>query len=460
MSLRRTDPREVCFDMLFEVYEKGGYAQLVVNQSVRKTPFLNDRDKSFAIAIFYGVITRTFTIDYLIEQIAHRKVETLDPSVRIALRMGIWQILFSESIPEYAAVHTSVKIVSSRNNPGGKSLVNAVLRVVGQNRIFWKEEISRAKPYVRFSLSKEIAGLLIKWYGEAKANSIADAMLGDARVTARVNVLKNTREELVDLLKSEGVSAKEGLFCEQALNLSLNGMSVEDLKTFRDGRFMIQDEAAMLTGIVAHPHSGQRILDVCAAPGGKSCHLAELSLDQSEVLALDNHESRLRLINDNAHRLGIRSIRTGLSDATNPDTEITGPEKSYDLVLADVPCSGLGLLMRKPDIRIRLSYERIQSMIKLQKEILLKSSAYVAPGKTLVYSTCTINPEENENQVGSFINENPDFEITSISEDLPAELLSGNERNKREAQFGSILLLPDEVACDGFFIAKMRRKSD
>jgi 16S rRNA (cytosine967-C5)-methyltransferase len=219
---------------------------------------------------------------------------------------------------------------------------------------------------------------------------------------------------------------------------------------------MIQDEAAMLAGTLSGARAGDQIMDVCAAPGGKSCHMAELSSDQANILALDIHENRLKLIGENALRLGIQSIHTGISDARNPDGSITGPEKSYDIVLADVPCSGLGLLLRKPDIRLTVTYDRIVALLEVQKEILIESSRFVKPGGVLMYCTCTLNPDENENRVDAFLKEYPEFKPEPLDRLLPPCLMTSS-RHAEEAAKGRTLLLPDDDGCDGFFIAKMRR---
>ena len=446
----------VCFEMLFEVYERGGYAHLVLKQVLKGYPDLNERDRSFATAVFYGVITRTYTLDHIIEKKLNGTVLSLDGIIRTVLRLGAWQILFSDSIPDYAAVNTSVDIAAQRGKPGGKALVNAVLRGIASESTALIEGLKQEKPHVRFSLSREITGLLVKWYGAEKAESIANAFFESAKITARANTLRCNRSDLSDRLGSEGVHSEFGRFTDQSLTLDLQGVSVDSLKAYREGLFMIQDEAAMLAGKLSCPRPGDRIMDVCAAPGGKSCHMAELSSDRADILALDIHENRLKLIGENAQRLGIRSIRTGLSDARNPDMSITGPEKSYDIVLADVPCSGLGLLLRKPDIRLTITFDRIAALLKVQEEILFESSRFVKPGGILMYCTCTINPEENEKRVDAFLRDNPDFTPEPLDRLLPQTLIS-SPRHAEQALRGNILLLPDEDSCDGFFIAKMRR---
>lgn len=448
--------RKICFEMLFDVFERGGYAQLVLKQRFKSETGLSSRDKSFITAVFYEVIARTFTLDHIIGLKIKGNIRSLDPLVRTVLRMGVWQILFSGSVPDHAAVNTSVEIISKRVGHGAKALVNAVLRAVAGEADFLKAGIRTAKPDVRFSMSSEIAGLLIKWYGKDKAESIAAAFFEEAKVTARVNTLRCSRDRLQELLEEEEVESDIGLYSDQALTLRLQGTPLDALKAYRDGLFMIQDEAAMLAGIITDPKPEDRILDLCAAPGGKSCHLAELSNDDAEILATDINESRLELVKQNAKRLGIRSIRTEIADAREPDSSVFGPEESFDLVLADVPCSGLGLLKRKPDIRLTISYERIRALYPIQDEILRNAARYVKKGGCLMYCTCTINPDENENRVAAFLAERSDFRIEPITE-IIASKPAFSERHRNEAKEGRLLLLPDEDGCDGFFISKMRR---
>jgi len=456
MNQNAKDARTVCFEMLSEVFEGGGYAQLVLQKIMKRYPDLDERDKSFVTALFYGVITRTFTLDYVIEKKLRGNLSALDGVIRTVLRMGAWQILFSESIPNHAAVNTSVNIAGRRGNPGGKSIVNAVLRGIASEAEAIIDGLKSEKPFVRFSLSREITGLLIKWYGEEKAESIANAYFSNAKITARTNVLRCDREKLQKLLEVEGVSCTPGRFTKESLMLELRGIPIDSLRAYREGYFMIQDEAAILAGSLSGVRPGDRIMDVCAAPGGKSCHMAEISGDRADILALDIHENRLKLIGDNAERLGIGSIRTKVSNARDPDISVIGPEKGYDLVLADVPCSGLGLLLRKPDIRLTVTYERIVSLLQVQKEILQQSARFVKPGGTLMYCTCTLNPDENENRVDSFLSDHPEFKSESLDKSLPKILLT-SPRHYEESRKGRVLLLPDEDGCDGFFIAKMRR---
>lgn len=458
MSHKVDIPRKICYEMLFDVFEKGGYANLVLKQRYRSDLEMSDLDKNFVTAMFYGVITYSFTMDHFINRSAGKKSRKIDANIRILLRMGVWQLLFSRSIPPFAAVNTSVDLAKMMTNPGGVGMVNAVLRSIAEHADTISEEIKTAKFDVRYSLSKEISGLLIKWFGMSKAEDIAASFLEQPETTARVNTLRCNAQSLRKKLEAEGVQVQDGRFASQALRLRLGSKSIEELDAFREGLFMVQDEAAMMASVIADPHPNERIMDMCSAPGGKSCHLAELSDDKAEIISLDIHEGRLALVKQNADRLGLSSIRIDVADAVTLDQVHPEWVGTFDVVLVDVPCSGLGLLKKKPDIRITGNFERIMSLLPLQAEILRKSALFVRPGGALVYCTCTINPDENDGQVDMFLASDNRFAPEDFLGQLPQKLTEVNPRHIDSAGKGRLQLLPDEDGCDGFFIAKMRRK--
>jgi 16S rRNA (cytosine967-C5)-methyltransferase len=459
MSKPVDNPRNLCFHMLTEVFENQSYSNLVIQKMLPHSS-LSPQDKSFAVALFYGTITRLYTLDYYLSRVLHQKIDTLDPAVRTILRMGIWQILYAHSVPSFAAVDEMVSLSGLHTHEGGVRLVNAVLRAISRDYDSGKIQPDKSRFDVRFSLSKELSGCLIKWYGQERAQAIAEAFLQDAVITARVNTTIVTPEKIVELLKDEGVTASPGLFMDEAVRLLLEGKSIRDLKSFEQGLFMIQDEAAMLATHLMSVQSGDRILDVCAAPGGKSCHMAERMNNNGYVLAVDIHASRLELITENANRLGLTCIETKAADATALIDSMPEQIGSFDNVLVDVPCSGLGLLLRKPDIRMSMTYQKMQELILLQERILQEASAFVAPGGTLLYSTCTINPNENEKQAEKFLANNCEFVIYPFDDILPSRLAVLSETVKSDAMRGSLQLLPDVIACDGFYIARFRRKQN
>ena len=457
MSAKADKSRNLVFHMLTEVLENGAYSNIVLQKSLRSVK-LSQEEKSFLTALFYGTITRLHTLDYYLKKNLKKKYETLEPAVHQLLRMGVWQLLYAQSVPSFAAVNETVKLAKIYTNEGGVRLVNAVLRSISADIEAGIIDPEKARFDVKYSLNRELSGCLIKWYGEDRAASIADAFLKDPVVTARVNTFRVRRDELVRRLKDEGVDSEEGRLSDDSLILSLNGHALYELASFREGLFMIQDEAAMLAAILMNPRAGSNVLDVCSAPGGKTCHMAEKMGDKGRILALDINESRLQMVEENQARLGLTCIDTALADATDLSEELAGYLGYYDAVLADVPCSGLGLLLRKPDIRHTMTYEKMNDLLTVQETILEQASLFVRPGGTLLYSTCTINPHENDGQADAFLARHENFEEYPFEDILPQKEALRTDGHLSDAKRGRLKLLPDEDGCDGFYIARFRRK--
>lgn len=453
----RAEPaRLLCFRMLSDVFDHGGFSNLTVRGALLSSG-LSPVEKSFATALFYGIITRKYTLDHYLRKNLRKKFDTLENNVHTLLLLGAFQLIFSPGIPAFAAVNETVRLAKLYTNEGGVRLVNAVLRAIDRDVQEGLIHPEQEKFDVRFSLNREISGCLIAWYGKERAEHVAEAFLASPRVTARVNRIKNTPEELIAILKSEGVPATPGSLCPDAIYLQLGGRPVTSLRSFSQGRYMIQDEAAMLASFLFGAKSGDKILDVCSAPGGKACHLAERMKDKGSILALDSNESRILLVEENQKRLGLSSIDTAVLDARTLDEKIGDHRESFDGVLCDVPCSGLGLLHRKPDIRHSMTYDKMGELTKIQVEILESASLFVKPGGTLMYSTCTINPHENQDQADRFLLEHPEFQPFPFVEDLPEPLRT--DEHIAEATGGRLSLFPDTDGCDGFFIARFRRVS-
>ena len=451
------EARYTAYACLYEVLENQGYSNLVLSRSLRKTP-LSSAEKSFATALFYGTVTRVFTLDAVLKQYLRQELDALDPEVRTCLRMGAWQILYSYGVKEYAAVDSIVALTKKVSNPGAAKMVNAVLRKVSAEGREWLARVPSKNLSVRYSVKPEIAGCFEKWYGKEKADSILAAYLNTPKVTIRVNPLSQiSREQLLSEMKEDGLSATESPVLPYCLELSGDVVDLSSADTYCKGRYSVQSLSAMLVGHIASPKPGMSVLDTCSAPGGKTTHMAEIMEDQGRIDALDANEIRLKMVQESAQRLGISVIHTMPYDATFLSEEKEKLLFEYDLVLCDVPCSGLGLLHRKPDIRLSMSYEKMQDLLQVQSGILDNSCLRVKKGGTLIYSTCTVNPNENEKQIKSFLERHPDFEMLSYDELLP-NVLQSSESLVRGAKEGMMTLLPDEGDVDGFFIAKLRRK--
>ena len=430
--------RELCYSILYDCYEKGAFSNLSLNR---------DDVDDFVRAAVYGTLTYTYPIDYLIKSTSDKDVSGLDPEVRTILRFGVWQIIYSDKVPDYAAVNTSVDL-ANRHARSASGLINAVLRNVARLTDTQRDLSSNKSPEAAFSLKPEIYGVIKKSYGKTRAPAIAKALLSPAPLAVRTNTLKTETPRLRDKLMLEGFDVNESSLLKDSLIIGVNAdsPSITGSEAFRAGEFMVQGEGAQLASILAQPKPGMSILDCCSAPGGKTTHMAALAGNHAKITALDVNASRLELVMQNAARLGAENITAKVADSTEFDTE-----DRYDLVLVDAPCSGLGIMGGKPDIRLTITYERIEQIRDKQRNILDNMSRLVKRGGVLVYSTCTINSAENEEQVSDFLERHGDFEPFGFDNILPESL-------KSRGNGGMITLLPDEDGCEGFFISRMMRK--
>ena len=434
------DDRETSYSILYECYEEGAFSNLALGKSG-----ISD----FVRASVYGTLTYTYSEDYIIKLVSGKDIESFDPVVLTILRFGTWQILFSDKVPDYAAVDTSVRLAKV-HKPKASGLVNAILHKVVMLPSEKRDMSSYKSPDAAFSLKPEIYGVIKKSYGKERAPLIAKALLSPAPLSIRVNTLKTDTPSLRKALESEGFGTEPASFMKDALILRLSSFSpsINNSKAYADGLFMVQGEGAQLASVIADPKPGMKILDCCSAPGGKTTHIAQMSCDKAKITALDINSSRIKLVEENARRLGISGISTQVADSSSYEDD-----KAFDIVLVDAPCSGLGIMGGKPDIRLTITYDRIEQIIQRQKLILDNIARSVKPGGKLVYSTCTINRSENEDQVFDFLSRNNDFELYDFDNLLPESLKSrGGE--------GMITLLPDEDRCEGFFISGLRRKYD
>ncbi len=459
---RPADPaRRTAFHVLHRVLEEGAYANLVLASAMGssdsaaphgKGTILDATQRAFVTALVYGTLTRLYTIDHILSQTLHKPFEQLDAEVRTILRLGAFQLLFSPSIPESAACDESVRLCRHRRPAAVCGMVNATLRKIARE----KPRIDPGNAPLFFSLPPELYGYLKKAVGAADAPVLAAALLEAPPVTLRVNLLKSTVSDTIRLLADEGIQAASGRYAPEAVRLELGGRSIRSTACHREGLVSVQDEGAMLTVHVLDPKPGERIIDLCAAPGGKTAHMAEITGDRLDLTACDIHENRLTLISGLFSRLGLKGIRVLKADATGRDwpLEAAGP---FDRVLADVPCSGLGLLARKPEIRRNMTHEKMVGLLPVQAAILDHAATLVKPGGTLVYSTCTFNPAENDIQVDRFLErQGGRFKRTSLMDLLPESLLAHADIRESAPQ-GSMTLLPHRHGTDGFFMARLMR---
>ncbi len=445
-------PRETALKVLYEINKSGAYSNIALNKYLEGGE-LSNLDKAFITELVYGTLKWRLSIDYIIDQFSSVKIKKLSPWILNILRLGVYQLVYMSKIPESAACNESVNLAKRYGHSASSRYVNAVLRNVARSRdkIGYPDKTSDLVAYLSIKYSHP-DWMVKKWlerFGESFTEGLLRSNNDTAPLTVRVNTLKTSREELENSLRNEGFESVTAKYVDSALTIN-NPSSLARMEAFAKGLFQVQDESSMLVGKVLDPKPGEFVVDVCSAPGGKSTHIAELMENRGQVVARDIHEHKIKLINEAVQRLGIDIIKTEIFDASQQDKNLLG---KADRVLVDAPCTGLGIIRRKPDIKWTRNTNDLNEIVKLQEKILSISSGYVKPGGVLVYSTCTIEPQENEELVKKFLKDNGDYYLEDISELIPDGL------TKDTAKDGYIQLYPNIDGIDGFFISRMRRRS-
>lgn len=444
--------RETALKALYETEVKGAYSNLALKKLLTDKQF-DSRDRAFITELVYGTVTRKLTLDWIISRFSKVQLKKLSHWVLQILRMGTYQIIFLDRVPSSAACNTSVDLAKKYAGQSA-GFVNAVLRSVARSKDkFSLEDIDASCIAEKLSIKYSFPGYLVEeWieaFGEVFTEALLASLLERPEFSVRVNTLKTTREALIEELRCNGIGTAPGRFLEEALYLE-NVSDVSRLDAFIEGKMIVQDESSMLVTKVLDPKPGEKILDVCAAPGGKTTHIGQVMENRGHIDAWDIHEHKIALINENAKRLGIDIIKASQRDALMFYEEATDV---YDRVLVDAPCSGTGIIRRKPDIKWKRKKDDFGNLVEIQKKILYNSSRYVKPGGILVYSTCSIDARENEQIISAFLSENRDFSSESLENCLPQAL-----KDKEEINGGILKLYPHIDRTDGFFIARMRRK--
>ena len=434
--------RETALDVLIACRKQDAWVNGALKEYADRDR-LDRRDAALAARLCYGVVQNRLLLDFYLQQLLTGKLKDLHPAVRDILHLGLYQILMMDRIPDSAAVNESVTLAKKycrklRYAPG---LVNAVLRNAIRSKDTLKQPIKRS---IRYSHPEKLLKLLEETVGSERMEPMLNANNGIPSTVVQVNTLKTTAEELQKELEEQGVKAQPHSWMPDCLTLSETG-NLECLPSFREGKFYVQDAAAKLPALCAKLPEGQnlRVLDCCAAPGGKSFAAAIIMGDSGTVFSGDIHSHKLGLIENGAERLGIHCIKTMLQDASRPVPEWND---SMDAVIADVPCSGYGIIRKKPDIRYK-DPDSMKDLPELQLAILRQQARYVKPGGVLIYSTCTLLKRENQEVVQAFLKENTAFHPETLP--LPAPL--------KEDETGMITLVPGQYDTDGFFVCRMRR---
>ncbi len=431
--------RQVAFEALLKVHKDGAYSNLVVDSLLKEHPELDERDKAFVCNIVYGTLDRLILIDYNLGLYLNQPVRKLRPELHTILRMGTYQLLFMDKVPSRAAVNESVNLAKVNKSKFAASMVNAVLRRVSDNGLRLPESSENDPNYlaIKYSCPEWLISLWIDAYGFDNAVALAEKSLEAPPVVVRANTTKITADELIWKLAEEGVISQKSEIIPDALILSNTG-SVDELLAYKEGLFHAQDLASQICCKALDPQEGETVFDLCSAPGGKAFTIAETMKNTGVLRAFDIYQSRVELIKSGAERLGLTNVFTYLSDASIYNENYGKADK----VLCDVPCSGLGIIRRKPEIRFK-SREDIDNLPELQYRILCNAIKYLKDGGRIVYSTCTLNPKENSEICDRFLAEHPEFSAVKLFPDLPRY----GESDKY------LTLMPHIHSTDGFFVA-------
>lgn len=418
--------------LLLKLEENDSYSNILLDKELLKQSF-TEREKSFITALFYGVTERRITLDYYISKLSKVRLKKMDTDILFILRMGIYQIMYMDSVPESAAVNESVKLSKKNKNPRLSGFVNGILRSFLRERESIKLPSDKmASLSVLYSCPQWLVVKLISEYGEENAIDFLENSLKASEVFLRTNTLKTDSESLVSQLLEENINAK---ICDFDKNAIVVKGGVFNTRAYKDGLFHAQDYSSQYAVQILGPKPGERVLDICSAPGGKAFTAAELMQNKGELIACDLYEQRAGLIKSGADRLGLDIIDARVNDALEFNSDLG----KFDRVLCDVPCSGLGVIKRKPEIKYKKK-EELDELPKIQLRILENTSGYVKQGGRLVYSTCTLNRSENEEVVLRFLEDNKSFSPDGVF----------------DGEFTKTVF-PKDFGSDGFFISVLKR---
>jgi 16S rRNA (cytosine967-C5)-methyltransferase len=440
--------RRCAYAVLRRVFEHGAYADLALQSEARA---LDHRDRALAMRLAYGAVQRKATLDHLLGTLAERPAERLDPPLLAALRLGLYELLYLSSAPDRAVVADAVEL-AKRNARGGHGLVNAVLRrATREGRDALLGSLSDQTPTQAALMHSHPEWIVRLWWellGAADARALLAYDNEPGELALRANTLVTDADALA--LKLESASARTHRDPQIPEALVLDGpFDVHGSPLWSAGAFAAQSRAAMLVSRALAPRPGERVLDLCAAPGGKTTHLAALMHGQGTVLAVERNQTRASRLQQTAKRLRASNVRVELGDAASTRAE----GAVFDRVLVDPPCSGLGTLQARADLRWRVSPQAVAEMAAVQSTILAAGAEALRPGGVLVYSTCTISPTENEHVIANFLDSHADFSLDDLASELPASTPGESERGIT----GTLMTLPHRDRTAGFFIARLRK---
>lgn len=445
------DARSIAFQVLCRV-EDGAYSDLALDSALSAVPALDSRERGLATELVYGTLRRRGSLDYILNTYCRQSLAKLEPQALCLLRLGVYQLFYLDKIPQRAAVHSTVELARQMRLERVTGLVNGILRscLREPERVKWPQLERDPVGWLthRQSLPAWLATRWLAEFGQEDAVALAEAVSQVPPTTVRVNLLKTDRDSFIQKLANLDVVATATRYAPEGVVVERGGLRVlkgDDLQLYQ-----VQDEASMLIAHLVAPRAGEALLDVCSAPGGKTTHLAALTENKAEIVAMDLHPQRLDLLRDSAERLGCSSITTQVWDMTQPCTALAG--KTFDRVLVDAPCSGLGVLRRNPESRWRRTEADVLRLAKLQGEILTNAAKLVSPDGLLLYSLCTTTAEESREVIERFLAKHPDF----VQEDLRAQVPEcWRELFDDQGRFMTLTTRHDGMDC--FFATALRR---
>lgn len=439
--MKKKTARASALEILIQFEQKQAYSNLLLNHYLKQHT-LSELDRRLTTELVYGIIQRLHTLDWVADQLVKKGIHSLEPWVRQVIRIGLYQLMYLDRIPDRAAVYETVQLAKERGHPGIVRLVNGVLRAYLRK----KEQLRFPNRSIQYSYPSWMVKRMMETFGEKEAIQMMEASLQPPKISLRVNRLKTTPNQMIRHFEGGAflsALSKDGIIIEKSGNPA-------DSTWYSNGFYTVQDESSMFVTEVVNPQPGMRILDACAAPGGKTTHLAERMRNQGKILACDVYDHKVKLIEAHAHRLGITIIQTQTLDIRQFQ-----PKQCFDIVLLDAPCSGLGVIRRKPEIKWRKNKQEIESLIVLQRQLLDSCAWLVKPGGVLVYSTCTWEPKENQEQIEQFFTRHPDF----IPDPQLLKLLPDAVKRRAIIGRGFVQILPHHFQSDGFFIARLIKQS-
>jgi 16S rRNA (cytosine967-C5)-methyltransferase len=448
MTNKKKNVREAAMDLLEAIEKNQSYSNLLLNSTIEKNK-ISTIDTGLLTELTYGTLQRKMALDYYLKPFI-KNSKKLEKWVLQLLRITLYQMVYLDKIPDRAAIFEAVEIAKKRGHKGISGMVNGVLRSIQRQGLPPLEAVS--DPIERLSIETSHPEWLVKrWvsqFGFDRTKEMCEVNLTAPLQTARVNLTKTTIRECIEDLDEEGFLIEKSPIIPEAIRALKGNLAFS--RAFKKGMITIQDESSMLAAYALGPRENELILDACAAPGGKTTHIAETMKLTGGVISLDLHEHKVKLINENAKRLGLGNIRTITMDSRNAGEHF---EKEYfDRILLDAPCSGLGVMRRKPDMKYTKKEQDLYQLSTIQQNLLNSVSPLVKKGGILVYSTCTVDKEENENTVSQFLKEHPEFEMDATFKERMPEAIQPLVTD------GYLQIFPQDFGSDGFFIACLRKK--